>query len=121
MQSTPKPGETFWLWFLKIVSGVLILFVLGVHLTVNHFLAPEGLLSRAEVIAYFQNPLVILMEGAFLLLVVAHSLLGLRSILLDMNPSEGVRRALDFILLLFGLGVSMYGLWLLNAVRSLAG
>ncbi len=121
MQSTPKPGENFRLWFLKIASGVLILFILAIHLTVNHFLAPGGLLSHREVVAYFQNPLVVLMEGLFLFLLVVHSLLGLRGIILDLNPSEGARRFLDILFTLIGIVVSIYGWWLLITVRSLAG
>ncbi len=121
MQSTPKSGENFWLWFLKIASGVLILFILAIHLTVNHFLAPNGLLSHREVVAYFQNPLVVFMEGLFLFLLVVHSLLGLRGIILDLNPAEGTRRFLDIIFILLGIIVSIYGWWLLIAVRSLTG
>ncbi|GAB4533146.1 MAG: hypothetical protein Fur0018_22280 [Anaerolineales bacterium] len=119
MQSTPKPGETFWLWFLKILTGLLILVILGVHLVVNHFLAPQGLLSHAEVVAYYQNPIVPLMEGLFLLFLVSHSLLGLRSILLDLNAGPRLLRLADAFFLLFGAGVSVYGLWLLYTVRSL--
>jgi len=121
MQSTPKPGETFWLWFLKILSGVLIFVILGVHLVVNHFTAPEGLLTYADVVAYFQNPLVVLMEALFLLLLVTHSLLGLRSILLDLAPAPALLRAADILLGLFGLAASAYGLWLLLTVRALGG
>ncbi len=119
MQSTPKTGETFWLWFTKIISGAFILFILAVHLTVNHFLAPEGLLTHTEVVAYFQNPLVVFMEAIFLFLLVLHSLLGLRSILLDLRPAEKSRRVIDIIIILFGVFVSLYGLWLLNAVRTM--
>lgn len=120
MQSTPKTGETFWLWFTKIISGAIVLFVLGTHLIVNHFLAPKGLLTHAEVVAYFQNPLVVFMEAVFLLLLVLHSLLGLRGILLDLRPTEKSRRVIDIIIILFGVFVSLYGLWLLNAVRTMS-
>ena len=121
MQSPPKSGENFWLWFLKIASGVPILFILAIHLRVNHFLAPAGLLSHREVVAYFQNPRVVFMEGLFLFLLVVHSLLGLRGILLDLNPSERARRILDVVFLLAGILVILYGRHLLIAVRSPAG
>ncbi len=121
MQSTPKSGENFWLWFLKIASGILILFILAIHLTVNHFAAPNGLLSHREVVAYFQNPLVLFMEGLFLLLLVVHSLLGLRGIILDLNPPESTRRLIDIIFLIVGIIVSLYGWWLLATVRTLTG
>ncbi len=117
-KSSPKPGENTWLWLLKIASGVLIFALLIIHLIVNHFVAPEGLLTYADVVAYFQNPLVVVMEGVFLVFVVLHSLLGSRSILLDLNPSPGVLRAIDWFLSLFGLAAIVYGLWLLLTVAN---
>ena len=117
-KSSPKPGENTWLWLLKIASGVLIFALLIIHLIVNHFVAPEGLLTYADVVAYFQNPLVVVMEGVFLVFVVLHALLGSRSILLDLDPSPGVLRAIDWFLSLFGLAAIVYGLWLLLTVAN---
>ncbi len=116
--STSKPTENAWLWLLKILSGVLIIVILILHLIVNHFTAPEGLLSHAEVVAYYQNPLIPIMEGFFLVFVVIHSLLGLRSILLDLRPSPPLLRIADGFLSIFGVGFIIYGLWLLMAVVS---
>ena len=116
MNPTPKPTETAWLWLLKIGSGVLIVVILIIHLIVNHFTAPEGLLSYAEVVEYYQNPLIPIMEGFFLVFVVVHSLIGLRSILLDLKPSPALLRITDGILTLFGTGVIIYGLWLLLSI-----
>lgn len=116
--SSPKPTENAWLWLFKIVSGVLIVVILIIHLIVNHFTAPEGLLSWAEVVAYYQNPLIPLMEGFFLIFVVSHSLTGLRSILLDLKPSRDLLKAIDTFLVTFGIGVIIYGIWLLLAVMG---
>lgn len=116
--SSPKPTENAWLWLFKIVSGVLIVVILILHLIVNHFTAPEGLLSWAEVVAYYQNPLIPLMEGFFLIFVVSHSLTGLRSILLDLKPSRDLLKAIDTFLVTFGIGVIIYGIWLLLAVMG---
>lgn len=112
----PKPGENTWLWLFKIASGVLIVVILIFHLVVNHFVAPEGLLSYADIVAYYQNPLVPLMEGIFLVLVVGHSLTGLRSILLDLNPSRSVLRVADVVLALLGTAALVSGLQILSAV-----
>lgn len=116
--SSPKPGETAWLWLLKILSGVLIVVVLGIHFVVNHYLAPEGLLDYAGVVAYYQNLFVPIMEGAFLVLVVVHSLLGVRGIVLDLNPTSRVLRIFDISITLFGCAAIVYGLWLLSVVVS---
>lgn len=114
--TSPKPTENAWLWLFKIVSGVLIVVILIIHLIVNHFTAPEGLLSWAEVVAYYQNPLIPLMEGFFLVFVVSHSLTGLRSILLDLKPSRSLLSVIDAVLTIFGVSAIGYGIWLLLAI-----
>lgn len=120
--SAPKPGEGALLWTLKIFSGVLILFILILHFLVNHYWAPNGLLSHAEVVAYYQNyPIVPFMEGFFLIFVVVHSLLGVRSIALDLRPAPRVLRGLDVLLLAIGLIASGYGIWLLIRVTGWGG
>lgn len=116
MTPSLKPTENAFLWLLKVVSGVLIVVILIIHLIVNHFVAPEGLLSYAEVVAYYQNPLIPIMEGFFLVFVVVHSLLGIRSILLDLKPSRALMSVIDSSLTLFGLAAIGYGIFLLLAV-----
>src|SRR5512138_1383438 len=36
--SAPRPGENTWIWLIKIVTGPLLVIVLGLHLAVNHYL-----------------------------------------------------------------------------------
>ncbi len=115
-KSVPRAGENVWLWLLKVLTGLGIVVLLFIHLVVNHFVAREGLLTHAEVVAYYTNPWVVLMEGVFLLFVVSHSLIGTRSILLDLNPSRPVLKALDVTLILIGAVSTVYGLWLLQVV-----
>ena len=74
-----RRGETSGLWMIKIFTGPLLVLLLIVHFTVNHMIAESGLLSWNDVIRYFDNPLVPLMEIVFLATVITHSLLGLRS------------------------------------------
>lgn len=120
-KSTPKPGETTWLWMLKIFSGLLIFVILIIHFLVNHFLAPEGLLSFEEILAYYRDyPIVPIMEGFFVVFVVSHSLLGLRSIFLDLNPSKSTTRVVDIILVGVGIISIVYGIWLLTAILAQA-
>lgn len=115
-QSAPKTGENVWLWLLKILTGLGIFIVLAVHLLVNHLTAPGGLLTHAEVVAYYTNPWIILTEAVFLLFVVSHSLIGLRSIVLDLKPSRAVLRLVDVAFVIVGVTSTAYGLWLLQAV-----
>jgi succinate dehydrogenase / fumarate reductase, membrane anchor subunit len=114
----PKSGEGFWLWFLKLLSGILVIVLLFVHLTINHFTATGALLNFEEVVAYLSNPLVTFTEVSFLIIVVSHALLGTRSIILDFKPSRGVLRTLDWLFLAVGVISIGYGIWLTRVVIS---
>jgi succinate dehydrogenase / fumarate reductase membrane anchor subunit len=116
LQNGQKPVEAVGLWLIKLFTGALVIIVLTVHFLVNHALAPNGLLSYTEVVKYYQNPIIPIMEAIFLIVVVSHSLLGLRGILLDLNPSRSVLRILDAVLLIVGVVAIIYGIWLLGAV-----
>ena len=110
--SIPKKREGTWLWLYKIAAGLLIVVLLGVHFVVNHLVAPTGLLTYNDVIRYYKTPIVPIMEIAFLVFVVSHALVGLRSILLDLNPSNQVLKVFDIFFLLLGSGSIIYGIWL---------
>jgi succinate dehydrogenase hydrophobic anchor subunit len=116
---SPRTGETAWLWIIKILTGPLLVVLLAVHLTVNHLVAETGLLTWTDVIKYFDNPLIVIMEITFLAAVVTHSLLGLRGIVLDMDPPRKVLKLLDWALLVFGISITLYGLWLALTIASI--
>ena len=116
--STPRSGENTWLWLIKIITGPLLLILLGIHLVVNHFVSETGLLTYADVVAYYQNPIIPIMEICFLIAVVTHSLSGLRGIILDLKPSRNVLRVIDVILVIFGVSVVIYGTWLALVIAS---
>ena len=108
----PKLREGAWLWLLKILAGVLVFVVLGIHFAINHLVAPGGLLTYADVINYYKVPIVPIMEIFFLVFVVSHCFLGLRSILLDLNPSDALLKWIDRFLVAGGIVACGYGAWL---------
>lgn len=119
-KSAPKTGEGAWLWLIKIVTGPILVVIAFIHLVVNHSLgsAPGGLLTYQDVVAYYQNPLIPAMEIIFLITVVTHCLIGVRSIVLDLQPSKGALKAWDWALLLLGSGTVLYGIWLALKIAS---
>jgi succinate dehydrogenase hydrophobic anchor subunit len=119
--SAPKSGENTWLWLIKIVTGPLLLILIVVHLIVNHFIGETGLLTYSDVIAYYRNPLIPIMEIAFLTAVVTHSLSGLRGIILDLKPARNLLNILDWILVLFGVSAVVYGTWLALTIAAIGG
>jgi succinate dehydrogenase hydrophobic anchor subunit len=109
-------GENSWVWLVKIIAGILILFFLGLHFVVNHLVVPGGLLSYADVVAYYQNPIIPIIEIGFLVVVIAHCLLGLRGIVLDLNPSKNLLQVLDVIMALLAIFAIGYGIWLVLVI-----
>jgi succinate dehydrogenase / fumarate reductase membrane anchor subunit len=113
---TPRSGEGAGLWFLKILTGFLVIVVLIIHLIVNHLVVEGGLLTYADVVRYYQNPIIPIMEIAFLIFVVTHALMGLRSVLLDLHPSNKVLRLINYSLFVLGVGSIAYGTWLVLVI-----
>jgi len=118
--SKPRPGETTWVWMIKIVTGPLLVLVLILHFIVNHYLGSmsSGLMTYDDVIAYFQNPIIPAIEILFLVTVVTHCLIGLRGILLDMNPSRPVLSVVTWFLALLGVSSVVYGIWLALTIAA---
>lgn len=115
-----RSAETTWLWLAKIATGVAIFAILIVHLIVNHLVAPGGLLTYNDVLRYYSNPIIPIMEGLFLIFVVSHALLGLRGIVLDLSPGAVLLRWLDRLFIGVGTVAIGYGLWLLVTLATRA-
>jgi succinate dehydrogenase / fumarate reductase membrane anchor subunit len=118
--SGPRPGETTWLWLTKIITGPLLLLVLGLHFTVNHYMGslPSGLMTYADIVRYFQNPIIVGIEILFLITVVTHSLIGFHGILLDMHPSRNLLVLFTWLHITLGVAAVGYGIWLALTIAS---
>ncbi|NPV85241.1 MAG: hypothetical protein HPY45_04460 [Anaerolineae bacterium] len=111
-------GEGGGLWLLKAFSGALLVIILAIHLVVNHLVYESGVMSWQDVVIYYQNPIIVILEAVFLVSVVAHALLGLRGILLDLQPSNAILVWINRLSLAIGIVAVLYGLWLLLTVAS---
>jgi len=105
-----------WEWLLQAVSGILLVVLVGLHWVAQHFLAAGGLRTYADVVAYLQQPIIFGLEAAFLIMVTAHALLGVRAILLDLGLGPRTDRALRWVLLLVGAATVWYGLDLILTI-----
>ncbi len=121
--SAPRPGETTWLWLVKIITGPLLVLILILHLIVNHYIGSmaSGLMTYQDIVHYYQNPIIPTIEILFVATVVTHSLIGLRGILLDMNPSRTVLRAVNWLMMILGISSVVYGIWLVVTIASKGG
>ena len=105
-------------WLVQAASGILLVILLAIHLSVNHWAAPHGLLTYADVIRYYDIAGIAWMESIFLIIVTVHCLLGLHSILLDLNLSRCITGAMTWLLTFTGLAAIVYGVWLIRVVVS---
>jgi len=115
-----RPGENTWLWLIKIATGPLLVLVIGLHFAVNHYMGSmsSGLMTYDDIIAYYQNPIIPIIEIVFLATVVTHSLIGLRGIILDLNPSRSVLTVVTWLMVILGVVSVGYGIWLVFAIAS---
>jgi succinate dehydrogenase hydrophobic anchor subunit len=100
--------------------GILLVVLLAVHLIVNHWVAPQGLLSYADIIGYYDRPGIVWMESIFLIVVILHCLLGLYSILMDLNLRPAITRIFTVLLILSGSAAILYGVWLIRVIEALS-
>jgi succinate dehydrogenase hydrophobic anchor subunit len=103
-------------WLVQAGLGVMLVVLLAIHLIVNHWAAPQGLLTYADVVRYYDIPGIAWMEAVFLIVVTSHCLLGLHSILLDLNMSAHVTRVATWLLTFVGLAAIVYGVWLTRTI-----
>ena len=107
-------------WLIQAGLGIMLIVLLGVHLAVNHWVAPQGLLTYADIIHYYDILGIAWMEATFLIVVVIHCLLGIHSMLLDLNLRPGSVRAFSWLIFFVGFLAIGYGTWLISIVRSLS-
>lgn len=115
----PRSSSSTIRWFTQAGLGILLIVLLSVHLIVNHWVAPHGLLTYADVIRYYDAPGIALMEVLFLTVVTAHCLIGVHAILLDLALSSTTIKVLTWMLILAGLLIVAYGVRLTWAVAAL--
>jgi succinate dehydrogenase / fumarate reductase membrane anchor subunit len=107
-----------WGWILQAVTGMLVLVLVTLHMVANHFVVKRGLRDFADVVAYLSNPLVVVLEALFLVVVTWHGLLGLRAILFDFGFSRRVESWITRVLWVVGVTIIFYGLWLTWVIAS---
>jgi succinate dehydrogenase hydrophobic anchor subunit len=116
------------LWTWHVAAGVLVLVFLGLHMVIMHLTRTVGIGNPAgghavdwgNVVArgksLFFTLTYILLLGAALF----HGLYGLRNIVCELGPSAGLKKAINALLLVGGLGLFGLGTWAAIASFQLA-
>lgn len=116
------------LWFWHVAAGIVILVFLALHMTIMHL---DGIvrvgnpagghpIDWANVVArgrglFFPVTYVVLLGAALF-----HGLYGLRNIIFEVASGRGVRTAMNWILILFGLALFAVGTWAALASHQVA-
>ncbi len=124
MADHTRQGDTArsrsWRW--TAFTGLGLLVLVTIHMVAHHFVVEEigGLRTYRQVLEYIATPVIFVIEGAFLVVVTVHAMLGLRSVLLDLCISPRWRRALDRGLVALGIATVAYGFVLIGVLASRA-
>ncbi|MBI5106417.1 MAG: hypothetical protein HZB46_15775 [Solirubrobacterales bacterium] len=116
--AAPRPrrgGRSGRAWRWTAGSGLALVVLAAVHLVAQHFVVDEtgGMRTYQQVLDYLANPVILAVEGGLLVAVTIHAMLGVRGILLDLDPGPRARRRIDVGLSVLGVATVAYGLVLL--------
>lgn len=109
-------------WWWTVGTGVLLVILALVHIVAHHFIVdePGGLRTYHQILDYIANPVILPLEAVFLVTVTIHAMLGLRGVLLDLDPGPQARVWVDRVLWTLGSVTVVYGLVLLLTLASRA-
>jgi succinate dehydrogenase/fumarate reductase cytochrome b subunit len=116
----------YWTWHMA--AGVVILFLLGLHMLImhvgdiTHLFAPYvgGAVSKAN--SLYRDGMLFFTVTYILLLGVAlyHGLYGLRTILFELTLKPAAEKAVSFVLFILGLGLFGLGTWAAVTAHAVA-
>ena len=109
----PKASST---WYWQIATGIALVLLLGLHFIANHFIAQGGIRDYADVVSYLRNPIILVWEVLFLIVVATHAMLGIRAIVIDFGISDRAEKRLSQVLTVVGVLTVAYGFWLTWAI-----
>ena len=116
----------YWTWHMA--AGVVILFLLGLHMLImhlggtTHLFAPNGSEAVSKANSLFRDGRLFFTVTYILLLGVAlyHGLYGLRTILFELTLRPAIEKATTFVLVVLGVGLFGLGTWAAIATHALA-
>lgn len=119
---TERRGRQTLAWRATASTGVALIVLITVHMVAHHFVVHEtgGLRSYRQVLEYVANPVMFTIELLFLVVVTAHAMLGLRSVLFDLATGERARAWISRALVVLGVVTVAYGVTLIVTLASRA-
>ncbi len=99
-----------WPWFLQRMTAALLIVFLGAHWGTLHFVLAGRSITFDRVSERLATPLFVFIDSALLALVIYHGLNGISIIVGDFAIGPRAKRAVDWALIIIGLGTFVYGL-----------
>jgi succinate dehydrogenase hydrophobic anchor subunit len=117
---TYRRGRSTRLWHWTAGSGMALVLLATMHIIAQHFVVHQkgGLRTYSEVLSYISNPVIFVLEAAFLVAVTIHAMLGIRGVLHDLDLSARSVRRLDVALWVLGTLTVAYGMALLITLAA---
>src|SRR5215471_378295 len=105
-------------WIMQVVSGVLLVVLLGLHIVTQHFVVKGGLRDYAQVVSYLSNPVVLAVESLFVVVLIWHAMLGLRAILLDFGFGRRGQAWISYGVTALGAVTAAYSFWFIATIAA---
>ena len=87
-----RRGRSARVWHWTAGTGMALVLLATMHIVAQHFIVHQkgGLRTYDEVLSYIGNPVIFVLESAFLVAVTIHAMLGVRGVLgdLDLEPPD---------------------------------
>jgi succinate dehydrogenase / fumarate reductase, membrane anchor subunit len=104
-----------WPWILQRLTAMLLILFLGTHLAVLHYIPSNMNINALGVAVRLKSVLYMLVDSGLLVIGLYHGLNGIRNVLFDFVIAEGAREWLNRLLLVVGIGFSLWGAYALWA------
>ena len=114
MTQTPSKTQGVWAWILQRVTAILLLFFLGTHIFVLHYIPENMSINFLGVAARFKSVLYMFIDGGLLAVSLFHGFNGVRNVLFDFVTSEGKRNIINIVLLIAGIAFFLWGAYVLT-------
>lgn len=111
--TTAKP-QGVWAWILQRLTAVLLLFFLGTHIFVLHYIPENLTINFLGVAARFKSVMYMFIDSGLLAASLYHGFNGVRNVLFDFVGDEGKRKFINIFLLIAGMAFFLWGAYALT-------
>ncbi len=103
-----------WAWIWQRISAVLLVFLLGTHIFVLHFIPANMMINFVGVAVRFQSALYMIVDTGLLAFSLYHGLNGVRNVVFDFVVGRGTRRIVNALLWVIGIVYLIWGAYALT-------